>query len=564
LKEGFQQNKSKMYIKPKSDQIVHLTFTYSIFMALVVIMSSCAVFGPKPSNLVVTGDLRPKKSELTIEQLSHWQHLDLNQDTVPGMSVDRAYKEILRKKKGKPVVVAVLDSGIDLNHEEINPILWTNSGEIPGNKTDDDNNGFVDDIHGYNFLGEAYAEQWEYTRIVRLGIGDKDYQEKAKRKFDKEYEEAMQEINTLQGMGLMVKEANSAVQKKLGKDRYSLEELENIPLDNEDLNQKIDLLIQILSFSDNLEELMGFLDEGASYYSEQLKYNLNLEFDGRKIVGDNPYDIDDRSYGNGNPQNLFKEESHGTHVAGIIAAERKNEMGIKGVANHAQIMSIRAVPDGDEYDKDVALGIRYAVDNGAKIINASFGKSFSPNAEWVYEAIKYAESKDVLIVLAAGNDGLNLDDPENQNFPNDHKYQLDQKFVGNVITVGALTPLYGQDMVAPYSNYGSKTVDIFAPGDEILSTMPENEYEFQGGTSMAAPAVTGIAALIRSYYPELNASQVKKIIMESGLSPAIKVNVGEDITQNQALSDICISGKIANAYNALILAKKVQKGKVRL
>lgn len=553
-----------MYINPKSHQIVQLTFIHSIFIVMVATMSSCAVFGPKPSNLVVSVDLIPKKSELTIEQLSQWQHLDLIQDTVPGMSVDRAYKEILKKKKGKPVVVAVLDSGIDLNHEDISPILWSNSGEIPGNKTDDDNNGFIDDIHGYNFLGEAYAEQLEFTRIVRLGIGDKDYQEKAKRKFDKEYQESIQEINTLQGMGLMVKEANSTVQKELGKERYSLVDLENIPLGNEDLNQKVDLLIQIFSFSDNLEELMEFLDEGTSLYSEKLKYNLNPEFDGRKVVGDNPYDIGDRRYGNGNPQNILKDESHGTHVAGIIAAERKNEIGIKGVANQVEIMSIRAVPDGDEYDKDVALGIRYAVDNGAKIINASFGKSFSPNAEWVYEAIKYAESKDVLIVLAAGNDGLNLDDPENQNFPNDHKFQLDQKFVGNVITVGALTPLYGEEMVAPYSNYGSKTVDIFAPGDEILSTMPENEYEFQGGTSMAAPAVAGIAALIRSYYPELNASQVKKIIMQSGLSPAFKVIVGEQINQNKSFSDICKSGKIANAYNALILAKKVQKGKVRL
>jgi cell wall-associated protease len=533
-------------------------------LTMIFLVCSCAVFGPIPSPLVVSADLSPKNSELTGEEISNWQHLDLIKDTIPGMSVDKAYKEIIRRKKGYPVVVAVLDSGIDLMHEDIKNRLWTNSNEISGNNRDDDNNGYVDDIHGFNFLGESYYEQWEYVRILRLGIGNKDYQEKAQRKFDKEYGEAMQTIYNMQGMSAMIEDANASIQKELGKDTYTIDDLENIPVENEDLNEKVNLLMQIFSFSDNLDELRVFIDEGISYYSGQLKYKLNLEFDGRAPVGDDPYDFFDRGYGNGNPQYLLKDESHGTHVAGIIAADRKNKLGIKGVANQVEIMSIRAVPDGDEYDKDIALGIRYAVDNGAKIINASFGKSFSPNAEWVYDAIKYAESKDVLIVMAAGNYGLDLDDPVHLNFPNDHKFQLGQKFVENILTVGALTPLYGEKMIAPYSNYGAKTVDIFAPGDDIFSTMPEDGYEFQGGTSMAAPAVSGIAALIRSYYPELSASQVKKIIMESGLSPAIKVGLGEDASPDFNLSQICISGKIANAYNALILAKQVHKGKVKL
>jgi len=553
-----------MYNKPFIAQSIILLLQLSFTLIMIFLVSSCAVFGPKPSPLVLSADLSPKNSELTGEEISNWQHLDLIKDTIPGMSVDRAYKEIIRRKKGKPVVVAVLDSGIDLMHEDIKNLLWTNGKEISGNNRDDDNNGYVDDIHGFNFLGESYYEQWEYVRILRLGIGDKDYQAKAKRKFDKEYGEAMQTIYNMQGMSAMIEDANASIQKELGKETYTFEDLENMSVDNGELNEKVNLLMQIFSFSDNLDELRAFIEEGVSYYSEQLKYKLNLEFDGRAPVGDDPYNFFDRGYGNGNPQNLLKDESHGTHVAGIIAAERKNDLGIKGVANHVEIMSIRAVPDGDEYDKDIALGIRYAVDNGAKIINASFGKSFSPNPEWVYDAIKYAESKDVLIVMAAGNDGLDLDDPENPNFPNDHKFQIGQKFVGNVLTVGALAPLYGAQMIAPYSNYGAQTVDIFAPGDDIFSTMPEDEYEFQGGTSMAAPAVSGIASLIRSYYPELTASQVKKIIMESGLSPAIKVGVGEDADPEFTLSQICISGKIANAYNALILAKQVQKGKVKL
>ena len=302
------------------------------------------------------------------------------------------------------------------------------------------------------------------------------------------------------------------------------------------------------------------MEGGIKHFTEQLNYNLKLDFDGREIVGDNPYDLMDVKYGNGNPQNRVEDESHGTHVAGIIAAERNNGKGANGVANNVAIMSIRAVPNGDEYDKDIALGIRYAVDNGAKIINCSFGKSFSPNAEWVYEAIKYAASKDVLIVHAAGNDGVDLDDPGNPNYPND-QINNGSEFVDNVITVGALDPEYGSDMVAAYSNYGAINVDVFAPGTDIYSTIPNNKYEFMPGTSMASPGVAGVAALVRSQYPSLSASQVKKVILDSGLSVKAAVILGGDASNNNTLDKISTSGKIVNAYNALIIARTMATGK---
>ena len=251
----------------------------------------------------------------------------------------------------------------------------------------------------------------------------------------------------------------------------------------------------------------------------------------------------------------------GTHVAGIIGAERNNGIGINGVANNVKLMSIRAVPNGDEYDKDIALGIRYAVDNGAKIINCSFGKSFSPNAEWVYEAIQYAAKNDVLIVHAAGNDGKDLDNRANPNYPNDHKFS-GSEFSDNVITVGALAPSYGSNMVASFSNYGSTNVDVFAPGDEIYSTMPNNEYKSQGGTSMAAPAVAGIAALIRSHYPKLTASQVKKVLMQSGLAAKTIVMLAGTNENPRPFAQVSKSGRMVNAYNALLLAAKVSKGKM--
>ena len=518
-----------------------------------------------------------KVAGLTEPQKQHWGHADLLTDTIPGMSVDKAYEEIIGKKKGARVVVAVLDSGIDITHEDLNDVIWTNAGEKPGNGKDDDGNGYVDDVHGYNFLGNSYYEQQEFARILRLKLGDEATREKARETLDKEYKEAsetkkMVDANRQQTAQILslVKEADAAIRAKLNKDQYSKDEVMAIATDDPQLERNKSIIAQMFGYGDSIPEVIGLiqedidrLDEGLAYFNEKLDYHLNVSFDGRKAVGDNPYDITDVPYGDGNPLNRDKEESHGTHVAGIIAAERDNGLGVNGVANNVAIMSIRAVPNGDEYDKDVALGIRYAVDNGARIINASFGKSFSPNAEWVYEAIKYAAEKDVLIVHAAGNDGNDLDDPSITNFPRDHM-GTDAEIADNVITVGALDPNYGSEMVASFSNYGHNNVDVFAPGGEIYSTMPGSEYEFQGGTSMAAPAVSGVAALIRSFFPELSAKEVKHILMDSGLSTKLSVVVAGDPSKAKPFDLLSKSGKMVNAYNALIMAQRIADEKTKL
>ncbi|RUA12851.1 MAG: peptidase S8, partial [Flavobacteriia bacterium] len=484
-------------------------------------------------------------------------------DTIPGMSVDKAYAEIIKNKKGKTVVVAVLDSGMDLEHEDLKDVLWTNKDEIPNNGKDDDGNGYVDDIHGYNFLGDAYNEQLEYVRMLRLNIGDASDRAKARLLLDEEYPQALQNKQQYEQIFQVVKNADAAVKEELGKDSYTKEELLSIEPKTAQMEQSVAVLTQMFTYGESIPKVIDELTEGINYFTDQVNYNLNKDFNGRTPVGDDPYDIADVPYGNGNPKNLVKTESHGTHVAGIIAASRNNGKGANGVANNVEIMSIRAVPNGDEYDKDIALGIRYAVDNGAAIINCSFGKSFSPESEWVYDAIKYAASRDVLIVHAAGNDGEDLDDPENPNYPNDHRFGSTE-FVDNVITVGALTSSYGSEMVATFSNYGKQNVDVFAPGDKIYSTMPNNEYEFQGGTSMAAPAVSGVAALIRSHYPDLSAPQIKNIIMQSGLSSKSSVIVAGDETKATTFDKISKSGKMVNAYNALILADNITKGKMTL
>ncbi len=531
------------------------------FGLLLVGCGSSAIITAPP--ITYTGK-SPRISELSESQGKYWSHLDPVRDTVPGMSVERAYSELLKKRKGETVIVGVIDSGIDLEHEDIKDVLWVNKGEIPGDGIDNDGNGYIDDIHGYNFLGESYHEQKESARIVRLKIGDSAYQSEAKASLENELSEAKESLPQLEQIEQFVRMAHQSIQKELGKEYYSLADLENYQPKNPEQQQLVGVLKQVMEMGQDVSTALKDLNDGITYYKSQLNYHLNVNYDGRTSVGDNPYDLSDTKYGDGNPNFRDKDESHGTHVAGIIAATRGNKKGVNGVANNVSIMSVRTVPDGDEYDKDVALAIRYAVDNGAKVINASFGKDFSPNAEWVYEALKYAASKDVLFVQAAGNDGVDLDNPENKNFPNDNQSMITPEFVNNVITVGALTSSFGSDMIASFSNYGKESLDIFAPGAEIYSTMPGSTYEFQGGTSMAAPAVAGIAAIIRSYYPHLSAAQVKQIIMESGVAPQIAVTIGELGELEKPLSEISKTGKIANLYNAIILADRVSRGDAKL
>lgn len=542
--------------------------TLTLNRTILAVSASILLYGCGSTALVSTPieniDTLPLKiSELTEAQKKNWGHTDLLTDTIPGMSLDKAYAEIIGNKKGEKVIVAVLDSGMDLTHEDLVDVLWVNKGEIAGNNKDDDNNGYIDDIHGYNFLGESYNEQLEMARIVGKKLGDASLQAKAKSDLDKDYQKALQNKGQYEQILQAVQNADEEVKELLGKDSYTKKDLTEIKTEEETMQRNVSILMQMLSIKDTIPEVLSELKDGIKHFTDQLNYNLNVDFDGRKMVGDDPYNFDDRGYGNGNPKNRVDDESHGTHVAGIIAAKRNNGLGANGVAENVEIMSIRAVPNGDEYDKDIALGIRYAVDNGAKIINGSFGKAYSPNAEWVYDAIKYAADNDVLFVHAAGNSGEDLDDPNNPNFPND-QINNGPEMADNVITVGALTSKYGSEMVASFSNYGLINVDVFAPGDDIYSTMPNNEYDFQGGTSMAAPAVAGVAALVRSFYPKLSASQVKAILLNSGLTTKSKVVVDGDASKAMDFQKISKSGKMVNAYNALIMADAVSRGKIKL
>lgn len=525
-------------------------------------LNTIIITGCTSANIISTpieniDNLPLKVSELTENEKKEWGHLDLIKDTIPGMSVEKAYSEIIKNRKGETVIVAVIDSGIDIEHEDLDDVIWVNEDEIPNNGKDDDGNGYIDDIHGWNFLGDGYDEQVEYVRILAKGDLDNPDYARAQREYIEErnkyteyktnYEQILQNLNY----------ADQTISKHLGKKEYTLEEVNAIKSEDKQIQQSI-YIINYLVGDLELETVTNakkILQDDLEDINNWLDIRLNKSFNGRK-TGDDPDDFSQKFYGNGNIMPIKKSESHGTHVAGIIAAERHNGMGVNGVANNVRIMSIRAVSNADEYDKDIALAIRYAVDNGAKIINGSFGKYYSPHPEWVKDAIIYASKHDVLFVHGSGNESLDLD--TKNNYPND-QFDNGNEISDNFINVGSIEPEYGSSLISDFSNYGKINVDVMAPGGEIYSTMPENEYEAQDGTSMASPAVAGIAALIRSYYPKLKASQVKQILMDSGVHVYSKVIVGGNADDIKPFSELTKSGKIVNAYNALIMADKISK-----
>lgn len=549
-------------------------------ITLAITASALIVGCDTPATLVTVAEANVDSNPLKIVPLTEaqeksWGSKDLVNDTIPGMSVEKTYAELLSGKSGVQTIVAVIDSGIDINHEDLKNTIWTNPKEIAGNGKDDDNNGYIDDIHGWNFLGNTEAEQLELARIIdrydtefsgktigQISADKKDlflsYQ-KAKAEHAEEYGSLSGTQQQYTQISRQLKISHKAAVEKLGKEDYTLKDLNGIKNPDQEMQNHIGLLSQMFQFGDNVPEVIKQIDGDLEQIGGRLK-NFELNASYRKIVGDNPYDITDTGYGDNNVVGPKPEGArHGTHVGGIIAAQRNNGIGMNGVANsNIKLMVLRAVPDGDEYDKDVALAIRYAVDNGAKVINTSFGKYYAQNPEWVYDAIKYAAKNDVLIVNAAGNEGYNLDDSTHTVFPND---QLDNvsEISDTFLTVGALNEKYGSEMVATFSNYGKSNVDVFAPGVRIWSTTPNNTYEFLGGTSMAAPNTAGVAAMLRSYYPKLKASQVKNIIINSGLTTSTSVIVSGDPSKRARFNELSKSGKMVNMYNAFKLAELNKK-----
>jgi len=527
-----------------------------------------------------------------------WYHNDPVTSEYQGIGTFKVYDELLKDRANSQVIVAVIDSGVDYEHEDLADNMWVNPGEIPDNGIDDDKNGYIDDIHGWNFLGgkdgrNVNDETLEVARLYKkmhYKYKDADpsklnkdqkkefalYQkvkttlengrESAENNIKRMEESKSSVINGIKAVGAALdgQPITKANVMALETDDTAAAFGKNVlsrNLEDTDSFESVDSLVEMIS-----EQFQG----GFDYYNGQLEFNYNPDFESRDIVGDNyndPYEI---GYGN----NDFEgpDALHGTHVAGIIGAIRNNEVGMDGVAANVKIMTVRAVPNGDERDKDVANAIRYAVDNGATIINMSFGKGFSWNKQIVDEAVHYARENDVLLVHAAGNDGKSNDkshDNKAGNFPND-QYEKGfgfwfwkKKECDTWIEVGALSHKTGEESVATFSNYGSQNVDVFAPGQEIYSTLPDNEYRYLQGTSMASPVVAGVAALLRSYFPTLSAKQVKEIIMQSSDKLDMQVQLPGDAEKLVPFSQLSVSGGTINVYKAVQLAMKT-KGKKKI
>jgi cell wall-associated protease len=510
-----------------------------------------------------------------------WHLMDKQQDGYYGISLGKAYEFLKTKNlKSKTIVVAVIDSGIDTLHEDLKDILWTNPKEIPGNGIDDDHNGYVDDVHGWNFIGGkngqnvsddsgedprvyyAFKEKFEAPGFDPASLTGDDAENykmwvKAKKRLMGSDNNAV-DLVLLKRVLTATVMSDSVIQNAMGKKEYTGNELDTFEVATPDAKRAKEILM--FSFRENkIMEVSNkaFLNDFNEYVNIQEKKaeakEKAPEETRKKIVQDNENDINDKYYGNNDI--MAGEPLHGTHVSGIIAAERNNGKGMDGIADNVRIMMVRAVPGGDEHDKDIALAIRYAVDNGAKVINMSFGKDLSPEKKWVDDAVKYAESKNVLLVHAAGNDAADVDTTDN--FPS-AEYKDQKGKATNWITVGASSdPSAETDFksyTASFSNYGKKEVDVFAPGTKIYSTLPGgNNYGTEQGTSMAAPVVTGVAALIMEYYPTLTAQQVKYCIEKSATQIPVKVKKpGSDDFVN--LTDISTSGGVINAYGAVKLA----------
>lgn len=465
----------------------------------------------------------------------------------------------------KTIVVAVIDSGVDIEHEDLKGQLWVNEDEVPDNGIDDDNNGYIDDVHGWSFIsgpnGDVEFDNLEFTRVYgelkkRFESVDEKSVQKSdksdyerylvmKRQFDNRVSNARAELEELTEIAEVYTFAKQQMDRIFEGQDYTVQDVKSLQSESEEALQLRDFVVFALE-----NDFDTMLEEGLRQLSNTVLYSYNLNLDSRSIVGDNPNDLSERFYGSNRVEGPSAD--HGTHVAGIIAAARSNGVGIDGIAAGARIMAVRAVPDGDERDKDVANAIRYAVDNGAHIINMSFGKSYSPQKSLVDEAVRYAESKGVLLVHAAGNSSRNND--KSDNFPN-ARYTDTGELCSTWIEVGASGPSTDA-LVAEFSNYGRKTVDLFAPGVDVESTMPNDAYAPNSGTSMAAPVVSGVAALVWSYHPELTAAELKEILIESGTNLRSNRVYYPGSDKKTRFKKLSRSGSVVNAYNALQLASE--------
>lgn len=535
-------------------------------LAVALLLGACAPAAtppaPAPAPAPRPADPPAPEAAAPRETPHDWHLLDTAADSFPGISLLRAERELLRDRRpARTVTVAVIDNGVDTAHAALRQALWRNPGETPGNGRDDDGNGFPDDVYGWNLIGgpdgrNVDHDTYEVTRLARAcrdtssrdGIPPSALAPAQCGAIVAELEQKRAQAEQILSQVRQLERAMAQILPYLRRatraDTPTVAQVAAIRTSNDTIRQAQQFFLQLAANGIDAEELA----EARTVYSGQLEYGYNPAFDPRAIVGDQYPDTTIKRYGN--PDVTGPGAKHGTHVAGIIAAARAPADSGLGIASAVRVIAIRAVPDGDERDKDVANAIRYAVDNGAQIINMSFGKPYSPYKHLVDAAVRYADSKGVLMVHGAGNDGKNLD--VEKSFPS--PAYLDGGRARHWISVGASSWHAGDSLVAPFSNYGKSTVDVFAPGVDIFSTVPGG-FEQESGTSMASPVVAGLAALLMSYFPDLGAADVRRIILESAtkMPDRMVLRPGEGGGRVR-FGDLSVTGGVVNAYQAVRMA----------
>lgn len=551
----------------------NLSYLCSLF--LIIFVTGCAgsskVVAPASSEKNETAETKeaPQPEKEILTATNDWYLKTPVNSPYFGTGLEKAWNEILSGKEPvREVIVAIIDSGTDIHHEDLKENIWVNADEIPGNNKDDDGNGYTDDIYGWNFIGgpdsthvakdtyeltrlyAKYSERFSGVSVDSLTAEEKEdysYYKEIKHSWQKRVEQNNQTI-------LQVQQFMQAV--TMAKELLNISNLDSVETgeikslkSNQPGAAQAKQIMMALKSNGVKESDISDANEYLDHLMKLKNYGLNPEFNPRGIVGDDYEDLSDRWYGNNDVKG--PDSDHGTHVAGIVSAVRDNNIGVSGFGNSIRLMIIRTVPDGDERDKDVGNAIRYAAENGASVINMSFGKGYSPQKHYVDAAVRYADSLGVLMVSGAGNDGKNIDDETSYPSP----YYLNGSMAENYLTVGASSWESDSTLAAGFSNYGKEKVDLFAPGVAIYSTMPENEYEMQDGTSMASPVVAGAAALLMSYYPEFTTTEIKELLLDS-VSPVMaktkKPGSGEVIP----FSELSASGGIINIHKALELAEQ--------
>jgi subtilisin family serine protease len=496
-----------------------------------------------------------------LEAPRNWQLLDEATNHVPGISAERAMRELLAgRQPARTVLVAVIDGGIDTAHVDLRDVLWRNPKDAPGNGADDDKNGYVDDLYGWNFIGgksgDVHYDTFEVTRLYGwctnagpspgpVPPDEKSRCDEISRDYEKTRNETQQNLAQFEQVDAVLQQVLPILEQAVGTDSLTRENVSAIKGSSQQLEQAKAIYLRLAALGITPKDVA----DAKTEYEARMKYALNPAYSPRTIVGDDYSNDAQRGYGNADV--MGPDAKHGTHVAGIIGAVRNNGVGIDGIAPAVRVMMVRAVPDGDERDKDIANAIRYAVDNGAQIINMSFGKAYSPQKAVVDSAVRYADARGVLMVHAAGNDAANSDAKPSFPTPN----YLGGGRAQNWIEVGASSWKMADSLVAPFSNYSHTLVDVFAPGVDILSTVPGG-YEKDSGTSMASPVVVGLAALLMDYFPSLTASEVKRIILASAVRHTDQM-VQRPGGGTARFGELSVTGGIVNAYQAVKMAQSV-------